>query len=180
MNRLKELTLENHRKAERSRFAKKLLRGLSPLEYHKYLVNQHEIYMVLEVFAHKIIDEFPEIQRTLRIADDILELEKEYDMKWHPNLLCDVVEEYAKHVTKLDRNGLLAHIYVRHFGDMYGGQIVKKQNPGSGTMYDFENVEELKTKVRSLLNDSMAEEANRCFEFAIKLFEELDNDYSLG
>jgi len=41
-------------------------------------------------------------------------------------------------------------------------------------MYDFDNVEELKATVRSMLNDSMAEEANRCFEFAMQLFVELD------
>lgn len=177
MSKLKELTLENHAKAERTSYARKLLKGMTPEEYHRYLVNQHEIYMVLEIFAHKIIDEFPEIQRALRIADDIVELEQDYDMKWHPNMLCDVVQEYAKHVSKLDRDGLLAHIYVRHFGDMYGGQMIKKRNPGSGTMYDFENVEELKVKVRSMLNDSMADEANKCFEFAIKLFEELDEPF---
>lgn len=177
MSKLKELTLENHAKAERTSYARKLLKGMTPEEYHRYLVNQHEIYMVLEIFAHKIIDEFPEIQRALRIADDIVELEQDYDMRWHPNMLCDVVQEYAKHVSKLDRDGLLAHIYVRHFGDMYGGQMIKKRNPGSGTMYDFENVEELKSKVRSMLNDSMADEANKCFEFAIKLFEELDEPF---
>lgn len=177
MSKLKELTLENHAKAERTTYARKLLKGMTPEEYHRYLVNQHEIYMVLEVFAHKIIDDFPEIQRALRIADDIVELEHEYDIKWHPNMICDVVDEYRKHVSKLDRDGLLAHIYVRHFGDMYGGQMIKKRNPGSGTMYDFENVEELKAKVRSMLNDSMADEANKCFEFAIKLFEELDEPF---
>lgn len=177
MSKLKELTFENHAKAERTTYARKLLKGMTPEEYHRYLVNQHEIYMALEVFAHKIIDEFPEIQRALRIADDIVELEHEYDIRWHPNLLCDVVDEYRKHVSKLDKDGLLAHIYVRHFGDMYGGQMIKKRNPGSGTMYNFENVEELKTKVRSMLNDSMADEANKCFEFAIKLFEELDEPF---
>jgi heme oxygenase len=177
MSRLKELTMEHHAKAERTSYARKLLKGMTPEEYHRYLVNQHEIYMVLEIFAHKIIDEFPEIQRALRIADDIVELEQDYDMNWHPNMLCDVVQEYAKHVSKLDKDGLLAHIYVRHFGDMYGGQMIKKRNPGSGTMYDFENVEELKAKVRSMLNDSMADEANKCFEFAIKLFEELNEPF---
>lgn len=177
MSKLKELTFENHAKAERTVYARKLLKGMTPEEYHRYLVNQHEIYMVLEIFAHKVIDEFPEIQRTLRIADDIIELQEQYDLKWSPNLLCDVVQEYTKHVSKLDEKGLLAHIYVRHFGDMYGGQMIKKRNPGSGTMYNFENVEELKLKVRSKLSDDMAEEANRCFEFAIQLFEELNESY---
>ncbi len=64
-------------------------------------------------------------------------------------------------------------MYVRHFGDMYGGQMIRKRNPGSGRMYDFDNVEELKTTVREMLHDDMAEEANRCFEFAMELFEEL-------
>lgn len=177
MSKLKELTFEHHAKAERTVYARKLLKGMTPEEYHRYLVNQHEIYMSLEVFAHKIIDQFPEIQRSLRIADDIIELEHEYDIKWHPNLLCDVVDEYRKHVSKLNDKGLLAHIYVRHFGDMYGGQMIKKRNPGSGKMYDFQNVEELKAKVRSMLTDDMAEEANKCFEFAIKLFEELNEPH---
>ena len=59
---------------------------------------------------------------------------------------------------------------------MYGGQIIKKRQPGSGTMYNFENVEELKTTVRAMLNDDMADEANTCFEFAMQLFEELDGE----
>ena len=42
--------------------------------------------------------------------------------------------------------------------------------------YDFENVEELKTTVRSMLHDDMAEEANICFQFAMQLFEELESE----
>jgi heme oxygenase len=87
-----------------------------------------------------------------------------------------VVRDYERHVINLERNGILAHIYVRHFGDMYGGQMIRKRNPGSGTMYDFDNVDELKTTVRSMLNDDMANEANRCFEFAMQLFEELERE----
>jgi hypothetical protein len=54
--------------------------------------------------------------------------------------------------------------------------MIKKRNPGSGKMYDFNNVEELKTTVRAMLTDDMAPEANTCFEFAMQLFEELDNE----
>ena len=67
-------------------------------------------------------------------------------------------------------------MYVRHFGDMYGGAMIAKRIPGSGMMYKFENVDTLKTTVRGMLDDSMAPEANRCFEFAIRLFGELEND----
>jgi hypothetical protein len=51
--------------------------------------------------------------------------------------------------------------------------MIAKRIPGSGMMYKFENVDTLKTTVRGMLDDSMAPEANRCFEFAIRLFEEL-------
>jgi hypothetical protein len=41
-------------------------------------------------------------------------------------------------------------------------------------MYEFDDVEGLKTTVRERLHDDMADEANRCFEFAMELFKELD------
>jgi hypothetical protein len=51
-----------------------------------------------------------------------------------------------------------------------------QHNPGSGKMYDFDDVETLKQTVRSQLSDDMADEANRCFEFAIQLFKELNGE----
>lgn len=174
MNQLKELTAKHHKKAERSKYAKKLLKGLTPEEYYVYLVNQYEIYYILEFYARDVIKDFSIIKRADKIREDAIELEMKYGFTFSESMLCDVVKEYKAHVSTLDEQGLLAHIYVRHFGDMYGGQIIKKKNPGSGKMYDFENVESLKAKVRSLLNDDMAEEANVCFKFAIKLFEELN------
>ncbi len=174
--KLKELTYEVHQRAERTEFARNLLKGLSPEEYHRYLYNQYMIYSILEDAAKHVLPELKEIYRAERIYADIRELEREYAIGTTPSLLMPVVREYEKHIINLNREGILAHIYVRHFGDMYGGQMIKKRNPGSGTMYDFDNVEELKTKVRSMLSDDMAEEANRCFEFAIQLFTELTNE----
>lgn len=176
MSKLKELTLEVHKRAERSEFASKLIKGLSPEEYHRYLYNQYMIYSILENAAERSFPELKSIFRAERIYADLRELEKEYAIGTTPGLLMPVVRDYEKHVINLDLNGIIAHIYVRHFGDMYGGQMIKKRNPGSGTMYDFDNVEELKTKIRSMLSDDMAEEANRCFEFAIQLFKELQGE----
>ena len=105
------------------------------------------------------------------------ELEEEYDIQRNVDLLCPTVAQYVGHVMGLEEeDDILAHIYVRHFGDMYGGQMIRKRNPGSGKMYDFNNVEELKATVRERLNDDMADEANRCFEFAMQLFEELGDE----
>jgi heme oxygenase len=176
MSSLKELTWEVHQRAERTAFARKLLAGLSPEEYHRYLYNQYMIYSILEDVARPTYPELKDIYRAERIYADIRELEKEYMIGTTPDLLMPVVRAYEKHVMTLNTKGILAHLYVRHFGDMYGGQMIKKRNPGSGTMYNFENAEDLKTRVRSMLSDDMAEEATRCFEFAIQLFKELENE----
>jgi heme oxygenase len=176
MSKLKELTWEVHQRAERTEFARKLLKGLTPDEYHRYLYNQYMIYSILESAAEKLVPELKAINRAERIYADLREIEKEYSISTTPALLMPVVRDYERHVINLERNGILAHIYVRHFGDMYGGQMIRKRNPGSGTMYDFDNVDELKTTVRSMLNDDMANEANRCFEFAMQLFEELERE----
>lgn len=177
MSKLKELTWENHQKAERTKHARKLLTGMSPEEYHKYIYNQFCLYSVLETKANElnVLEGIEGIARAAAIRADMEELEQEYSIERDARLLCPVIAEYTQHVMSMtEQQEVLAHIYVRHFGDMYGGQMIKKRNPGSGKMYEFDDVEQLKTEVRSRLSDSMADEANLCFEFAMQLFEELD------
>lgn len=176
MSKLKELTWENHQKAERTEHARKLLKGMSPEEYHRYIYNQYVQYAVLESRAKElnVLDGIENICRADAILQDLLELEDEYRIQRNTDLLCPVVNHYSSHVMSLtEHDDILAHIYVRHFGDMYGGQMIRKRQPGSGKMYDFIDVEDLKTTVRAKLKDSMADEANRCFVFAMQLFEEL-------
>jgi heme oxygenase len=179
MSKLKELTWANHQKAERTEHARKLLNGMPPEEYYRYIYNQWVMYAVLESQARKygVLDGIEGIVRADAIHADMIELEHKYNITRDASLLCQVVADYVDYVMHMeDVEEFLAHIYVRHFGDMYGGQMIKKRQPGSGTMYDFENVEELKTTVRSMLNDDMADEANTCFEFAMQLFEELESE----
>lgn len=176
MSKLKELTWANHQKAERTEHAGKLLKGMSPEEYHRYIYNQYVQYAVLESRANEMsaLTGIEGICRAKAILADLRELEEEHDIQRNVDLLCPVVAQYTGHVMGLNSiDDLLAHIYVRHFGDMYGGQMIKKRNPGSGKMYEFDDVEGLKMTVRARLKDSMADEANRCFEFAMQLFEEL-------
>lgn len=176
MSKLKELTWANHQKAERTEHARKLLKGMTPQEYHRYLYNQYLQYEALEKHAHTwgVLTGIQDICRASAILEDIEELEAEFDIQRTDDMICPVVDSYVNHVRKLDAyNDILAHLYVRHFGDMYGGQMIRKRNPGSGKMYDFNNVEDLKSTVRNRLNDDMADEANLCFEFAMQLFEEL-------
>jgi heme oxygenase (biliverdin-producing, ferredoxin) len=173
---LKELTWEVHQRAERTDFARKLLKGMTPEEYYKYIYNQYLVYSILETQVYDQIPEIREICRAPYIYEDVKELENKYGVPHATaDMIMPVVAEYERHVSKLNRDGLLAHVYVRHFGDMYGGQMIKKRNPGSGKMYQFENVDDLKVKVRSMLHDGMADEANKCFEFAIKMFTQLES-----
>jgi len=57
---------------------------------------------------------------------------------------------------------------------MFGGAMIAKVSPGLCKYYEFENKKELIDRVRALLTDDMATEANACFDSAINLFEELD------
>jgi heme oxygenase len=58
---------------------------------------------------------------------------------------------------------------------MAGGQMIAKKVPGKGRFYEFEDVENLKLKLREKLNNDMADEAKIAFDFATDLFVELDN-----
>ena len=109
-----------------------------------------------------------------KIHTDILELEAQL-IDFKPTIY-PVVEKYAKHLLTIkdDPNKLMAHIYVRHMGDLSGGQMIARRTPGLGTMYQFdEEVSVLKDKIRIRLDDSMAEEAKICFDFATELFQQM-------
>lgn len=177
--KLKELTWKNHQKAERTTHARKLLKGMTPEDYHTYLYNQWVMYAVLENKAREygVLEGIEDVCRADKIQEDLTELEFAHKIERSGDQLCEVVPEYVDYVMHMrDKEEFLAHIYVRHFGDMYGGQMVRKRNPGSGHMYDFDDVEFLKTTIREMLNDDMADEANICFEFAMKLFSQLENE----
>ena len=64
-------------------------------------------------------------------------------------------------------------MYTRHMGDLSGGQMIRRKIPGSGKLYDFEDGAKLKELIRERLDDSMADEARVCFEFATKTFQEI-------
>ena len=179
-NNLKELTKAHHDSAERTEFADMLMSGqISPKLYQEYLHAQLQNYMVLES-AVDIPMELEPIFRSTLIEDDLQELENLFNLEEIEDNLPSTVE-YNHHIQTLleDENntGLLAHLYVRHFGDAHGGQMIKKHVPGAGTMYEFEDRAGLIKGVRELLTDDMADEAKICFEYAERLFHELMERY---
>lgn len=173
---LKDLTYEKHREAETQPFIKILFSGrIDPDYYATFLHNQHPIYEFLEVHAmlHGLLDGLPDIRRAQKIHADYMELWGE-DRPHAPIL--PVVKDYLDYIKQLHETNpqaLFAHIYVRHMGDLAGGQMIAKRIPGKGTMYQFEDAEALKAAIRERLTDDMADEANRCFDFAIRMFQEM-------
>ena len=182
MNNLKELTNEQHKNAERSLFVKKLLKkDITPYQYYIYLSNQFLMYTVLESCAGTIgvLSGIEEIKRGNAISKDLQELEKGYGFAIPVHLKS--TGAYMKYIYSIseDPEKLLAHIYVRHMGDLSGGQIIKRFVPGSGLHYQFEtDVTELKEKVREKLHDGLADEAKVCFNMIKEFMEELET--SLG
>lgn len=172
---LRDLTAEKHRDAERQAFVKELLGGsITEERYATFLYNLHPIYHVLEMFAmvNGLLEDIPEVRRADRIYEDYLEL-------WKKDTAPPVCPSVAKYMTYIkdqlahEPDRLMAHLYVRHMGDLAGGQMIAKRVPGSGTMYQFDNVEELKTKIRAKLKDTMGDEANVAFDFAIDIMKDM-------
>jgi heme oxygenase len=178
MTTLKELTHENHVLAEQQPFTKLLLSGNIPENiYADFLYNQHAIYQSLEALANSrgLLSGLSGLERSQRIVLDFENL---------PTCKTNIytsTQKYIQYITtrNLTDNQILAHLYVRHMGDLYGGQMIKRVVPGTTNMYEFENRKELIEALRSKLDVSMAAEANCCFDFAIELFTELANEYNI-
>jgi len=175
-NNLKDLTKQHHDNAERTEFADLLMSGdIPPKLYQEFLHAQLQNYMALES-AVNIPIELEPIFRSSQMEEDLQELETLFNLPEVEDNLQSTIE-YSHHIQTLveeeDNDALLAHLYVRHFGDAHGGQMIKKHIPGSGTMYEFENRKALIDGVRELLHDGMADEAKICFEYAERLFHEL-------
>lgn len=171
---LRDLTKEAHTNAERQEFVKILFSGsINPKLYATYLKNQHPQYEILEVcaMAKGMLDGLTDIRRAPKINADYKELwTDEEDAEILP-----IVKEYMDYIMSIrdDPKKLMAHLYVRHMGDLAGGQMIAKRVPGSGTMYQFEDPEALKIAIRERISDDMADEAKVCFDFATRFFQQM-------
>ena len=176
MSNLKELTWEHHQNAERQEFVKVLMSGnIDPKIYATYLWNQFPQYEILEVMAmgHGLLNDVPGVLRSKAIMEDFREL---WPQDEKPPQHTMATKKYLTHMRTImnDPDKLMAHIYVRHMGDLSGGQMIKKKVPGSGKFYQFEgDIKEIKEIIRAKTNDSMADEAKICFDYATELFKDM-------
>lgn len=175
---LRDLVKDVHDRAENSPFAKLLMSGEIPeQQYANYLYQQKLMYRGLENHADDlgILKDIPHIKRHEKISDDLDSIKCIKDFR-----IYDITQEYVDYVKTIDEQQCWAHIYVRHFGDMYGGNMISKRIPyGLHSMYQFDGKKELIEYVRNKLNEDMAEEAKKVFKYATTLFIELEQEYDL-
>jgi len=170
---LKEQTKNKHAEAEEQPFIKSIFAGNVNLkDYRDYLFQLAHVYNILEEVAggkFNIFEDMLELKRSSVIAEDFNEL-AEKDQAF---FVRESTMEYMSYLLKLDnKDDVMAHIYVRHMGDLFGGQSLAKLLPGSCKMYKFNNIKELVGKIRSKLNDSMGPEAIIAFDHNINIIKE--------
>ena len=177
---LKELTKDKHTAAEHTAFMKAVFKKTMPRSvWADYTYQKSNFYASIETVARYegITLDVIEVERALRLYLDVKEMTGGQYPKLRP-----VTIEYSRYLLDLvgQPEKIAAHFYVWHMGDLFGGQMIKKIVPGPHRNLEFEDVEGLKTKIRAKLNDSMAEEANIAFDWAIKIMESYNDELSLA
>lgn len=175
---LREITKDLHHEAETTKFAKELLSGkIGGKKYVNYLYNLLAIYDPIEWYNKRqgFFEKMPTLPRLKAIHADFVELDDGGYLYLTPATL-----EYQAYLHKLgndpERKHLIkAHLYCRHMGDLFGGQIIKKQvaHISSGKFYDFEDADAMKAAIRAELTDDLGDEARVAFQFAIKMMKDL-------
>jgi heme oxygenase len=175
---LKEFTSDLHHIAEKTKFAKQLLSGkISREDYRNYLYQMMAVYDPIEWYNKRqgFIDTMPDLPRLKGIYADFMELDDSSYCYLTPASL-----EYQTYLHALGNDParkhlIKAHLYCRHMGDLFGGQIIKKQvaHISSGKFYDFANADNMKIAIRQTLTDDLGPEARVAFEYAIKIMRDL-------
>lgn len=164
---LKEAIEEKHRMAEKMPFNVRMMKGeLSKKEYRRYLYQQILIFNAIE--KHKLPHE--SLERGGKILEDIQELNGT-GMDFMQAL--PITKKYASYLETLSDEEILPHIYLNYLALMFGGQIMKKAIPGSGKMYEFENVPDCIASIRMLQKNEWADEANKGLDYTIGILDEL-------
>lgn len=174
MSSLKELTADKHREAENQEFIKSIFKGeVDVVKYTHYLYQLRCVYNDLETYADRLelFKGMEDLKRTKAISLDYAELANANPSSYSINNSTIDYLEYLRQI-KNDKNKIMAHVYVRHMGDLFGGQALAKLLPGPNNMFKFDNIPTLVTAIRSKLDLSMADEANRAFDFNIDMIKE--------
>jgi hypothetical protein len=166
---LKEAIEIKHRQAEQMEFTQRMIRGeLNHFEYSKYLFQLYLIFNAIERFPLPHAD----LMRSTKVIEDIRELNPA--TVYYLNV-CPATLEYMVYLHTLNQDQLLPHVYLNYMALMFGGQMMKEKVPGSGHIYDFDNMRELVGVIRSIQTDEWAHEANKGLDYNIRIYDQLQN-----
>jgi len=172
---LKELTQEKHKAAEGTKFMQAVFDKTLPMSvWIDYTYQKYAWYKAIEIRAGsmKLLDALPGIERADLIMTDYKEMVNNYEDR---HFLKPITIEYCDYIKDLvEPKDVLAHLYTWHMGDMFGGQMIKKIIEAPHRHLEFENAKDLMFVLRGMLDDSMGDEANRAFDWAIKILETYD------
>ena len=176
---LKDLTAAKHAEAESTPFMKAVFARTLPFDlwvdwtYQKWL-----FYGAIEgaAGANRLLGDLPDLRRAFYLAMDYAEMNGDNPRHEFRPIVVDYYN-YLLSISK-DPNKIMAHLYTWHMGDMFGGQMIKKIVPGAHRNLEFEDARTLMTNIRAKLDDSMGDEANVAFDWAIRMMK--DYDSSLG
>ena len=165
---LKDLTSAKHAEAESTPFMKAVFAKTLPFDlwvdwtYHKWL-----FYGAIEgaAGANRLLGDLPDLRRAFYLFMDYNEMNtqrKKHEFR-------PVTIDYYNYLISIanDPDKIMAHLYTWHMGDMFGGQMIKKIVPGAHRNLEFEDARTLITNIRAKLDDSMGDEANVAFDWAI-------------
>ena len=183
--------MEQHKNAERQEFVKILMSGeIDEKLYATYLYNQFQCYAVLEKYGlhNSLFRDTPNLLRAEHIHYDYMALWTDIGA---PPEITESTKQYMNHIESIQDEAmkLYAHIYVRHMGDLSGGQMIMRKTPGPNRYYRFKDkqVGEYRRIVKETINTylnvyehSVVPEAIYCFESATKLFKEMKELHDLG
>jgi heme oxygenase len=173
---LKELTSEKHTAAENTKFMKAVFKKSMPKEiWADYTYNKLLVYGAIETKsrAEGLLNDLPDIDRAYRLYQDAKEMTGGDFPKFRQPAI-----DYHRYILDLEPGKVAAHLYVWHMGDLFGGQMIKKMlSDVPHRNLEFKDVDSLKTAIRAKLDDSLGDEANIAFDWAIKIMQTYDSEF---
>jgi len=174
---LKDLTAEKHDLAENTAFMKAVFEKKMPLSvWADFTYQKHIIYDMIELKAddYNLLADIQDIKKSKALEADALAMNPNKPKIRH------AVASYYDYLSKLvNPKKIMAHVYVWHMGDLFGGQMIKQIIDAPHTALDFENANDLKTAIRAKLSDDMGDEANTAFDWAIKILKSYVTELSV-
>lgn len=174
---LKELTKDAHQRAEETPFMRAVFNRTMPADvWADWTYQKTLFYGTIEgaAGANQLLGDLPDIRRAFYLYLDFCEMWGDRPRPEYRPIVVDY-HNYLLSISK-DPNKIMAHLYTWHMGDMFGGQMIKKIIPGPHRNLEFTDANTLKANIRAKLDDSMGEEANAAFEWAIKMMSCYDRD----